>query len=120
MSEFTRPAEDILKDAREYVDLKADGLKLQVARGLTLSVSKILSLILILGILSAFVMVLSLAFVLLLGEWIGSYAGAAFIVAGVHLVVLVVLFICKDRLFRGSFVRLFMNIFFQEGKGDEA
>jgi len=120
MSEFTRPAEDILKDAKEYVDLKADGLKLQVARGLTVSVSKILSFILILFLLFAFILVLSFGLVLLLGEWIKSYAGAAFIVAGVHLLVLAVLFFRKDKLFRGTFVRTFMNIFFQEEDKDEA
>ncbi len=114
MSDFSRPAEDILKDAKEYVDLRADGLKLQAARGLTDSVSKILSLILIIVVLFAFVLVISFALVLLLGEWIKSYALAAFIVAGVHLLVLVVLFLLKDKLFHGSFSKMFMKIFFQD------
>ena len=51
---------------------------------------------------------------LLLGSWIGSYGGAAMIVAGLLAVILVILFIVKDKPFRGTFAKLFIKLFFDE------
>ena len=50
----------------------------------------------------------------------GSYAAAAFIVAGVNLIAIIVLFLLKDKLFQGQFVRLFIRIFFGEEDENEA
>ena len=120
MSDFTRPIEDIASYAKEYVDLRLDDLKLRSAKGLSLTVSKLLSLILILGIFTSFVLVLSLGIIFLIGERMGSYAAAAFIVAGVNLIAIIVLFLLKDKLFQGQFVRLFIRIFFGEEDENEA
>ncbi len=120
MSDFTRPIEDIASDAKEYVDLRLDDLKLRSAKGLSLTVSKLLSLILILGIFTSFVLVLSLGIIFLIGERMGSYAAAAFIVAGVNFIAIIVLFLLKDKLFQGQFVRLFIRIFFGEEDENEA
>ena len=51
-----------------------------------------------------------------IGEAIGSYAGGAAIVAGVFLLVLGVLLLLRKRLFRDSFVPLFINMFFDDDK----
>lgn len=120
MSDFTRPIEDIASDAKEYVDLRLDDLKLRSAKGLSLTVSRLLSLILILGVFTSFVLVLSLGIIFLIGERMGSYAAAAFIVAGVNLIAVIVLFFLKDKLFQGQFVRLFIRIFFGEEDENEA
>ena len=117
MNNFTQPVEELGRSAREYVDLRVDDLKLRTAKGLSLSVSKILSMILILGVVSVLLLSLAFALVMLIGEALGSYGWGAMIVAGVLLVVLVVLVALKDRLFRDSFVRLFVKLFF--GPDDE-
>jgi hypothetical protein len=117
MSNFSKPAEDLGQSAREYVDLKVDDLKLRTVRGLSLSVSKILSMILIVGVASTILLALSFGLILLFGELIGSYGWAALIVAGVLCIILGVLYLLRNKLFRDSFVQLFVKLFF--GSGDE-
>ena len=112
MSEFSKPAEDLLQAAKEYADLRIDDLKLRTAKGLTVAVSKLLGLILILGVVLALLLLLSFGLVLLVGEWIGSYGLAALMVAGVVAVVLLVLLKVRDKLFQGTFVSLFVKLFF--------
>lgn len=119
MSEFTRPAEQLSTEVRSYVDLKVDELKLKTARGLSLSVSRILGVILILGVVTTLLLVLAFGVVLVVGDLIHSYGGAAFIVAGVLAVILGVLLLFRERLFRNSFVPLFVKLFFPEDDGEE-
>lgn len=114
MSEFLEPAEKLYEKTRNYVDLRLENLKLQTAKGLSQTLSKLMVALLLLGVAGAFVLVISFGGVLLLGELIDSYAGAAGIVAGVLLIALVVLFLLRKRLFKDTFVPLFVNIFFGE------
>ena len=102
---------------RDYVDLKIDDLKLRTVNGLSVSVSKILSTIMIIGVISTIFFALSFGFIMLLGEWIGSYGWGALIVAGVLLLALCVLLILRNKLFSNSFVQLFVKLFF--GSPDE-
>ncbi len=114
MSDFTKPIEDIASELKDYVDVRVDDIRLRAVRGLTITVSKLLSLILILGVTTSLLLALSFGLTLLLGSWIGSYGGAAMIVAGLLAVILVFLFIVKDKPFRGTFVKLFIKLFFDE------
>ena len=116
MGEFSRPAEELASEAREYIDLKVDEIKLRTAKGLSVSVAKLLGMVLILGVLSSLLLVLSFGIILLFGEAIGSYGWAALSVAGLLIVVLAVLVMLRDKLFSGSFVQLFVKLFFG---GDE-
>ena len=100
-------------------NLKVDELKLKTARGLSLSVSRILGVILILGVVTTLLLVLAFGVVLVVGDLIHSYGGAAFIVAGVLAVILGVLLLLRERLFRNSFVPLFVKLFFPEDDGEE-
>ena len=77
MSDFTKPIEDIASELKEYVDVRVDDIRLRAVRGLTITVSKLLSLILILGVTTSLLLALSFGLTLLLGSWIGSYGGAA-------------------------------------------
>ena len=117
--EFTAPAEDLAGKGKEYLDARVEDVKLRLVKGLSISVSKLLGLILFLGIVSAFLLVLSFGLILLLAEWWKlSYGVAAVIVAGVLLVGAVCVFAIKDKIFQGSFVRLFVRLFFG-GEEDE-
>lgn len=112
MNEFLEPIADLSQTAREYVDLRVDEVKLKTAKGLSLSVSRILSYIVILGVATNLLLVLSFAAILLLGDVIGGYGMAALIVAGVLLLLLLVLFLLRNKLFRGGFVKLFIKLFY--------
>lgn len=114
MNDFLEPVGDLSKTAREYVDLRIDEVKLKTAKGLSLSVSRILSYILIFGVATNLLLVLSFAAILLLGDVLGGYGLAALIVSAVLLVLLVVLILLRNKLFRGGFVKLFIKLFYPQ------
>ena len=116
MGEFTRPLEDLGKEASEYIDLRLDDLKLRTAKGLSMTLSKLLYMLLILFVVSIILTAVAIGGVMLLGELIGSYAGGATIVAAFFLLILGVLIMLRKRLFRDTFVPLFVKMFFDDDK----
>lgn len=113
MSEFTRPAQETLEAAREYADSKADELKLQVAKGMSESVTRIITILVLVLVASTLLLVLSFGLILLLGQLMGGkYAFAALLVAAVIGIVLALLIVFRDRLFRNTFVPVFVKLFF--------
>ena len=92
--------------------MRLDELKLKTVDGLSVGVSRVLSLMVIL-MLGAIVLA-SFAFgtVLLLGDLIGSWAAAAFIIGGVFLIALLVILFVWKKLFTDIFVKLFIDIFY--------
>jgi hypothetical protein len=117
--DFSAPAEDLAGKGKEYLDAKVDDVKLRLVKGLSISVSKLLGLVLFLGIVSAFLLVLSFGLILLLAEWCGlSYGVSAIIVAGVLLIASAVVFIFREKMFQSGMVRLFVRLFFG-GDDDE-
>ena len=114
MSNFSRPAEDLSREAQEYLDLRLDDVKLRTAKGLSVSASRLVGIILLLGMATNLVLVLSFGIILLVGELVGSYAWAALGVAAVLGVVLWILVRKRDTLFKDTFVPLFVKLFFSD------
>ena len=106
------PKETLDADIRRYLELRIDELKLRTVDGLSVGVSRLLSLMV--AIMLGAIVVASFAFgaVLLLGDVIGSWAGAAFIIGTLFLVILAIILILWKRLFVDIFVRLFISIFY--------
>lgn len=116
MSDFTRPVEDLGQKTTEYIDLRVDELKLKTAKGLSLTLSKLLYMLLVLFVVSIIMISIAVGGVMWIGELVGSYAGGAAIVAAFFLLVLGVLVLLRKRLFRDTFVPLFIDLFFEEKK----
>lgn len=116
MSEFTRPFEDLGKDAAEYVDLRVNDLKLRTVKGLSMTLGKLLYMLLVLFVVSLVLTALAIGGVLWIGEIVGSYAGGAAIVGGVFLLVLAILILLRKKLFRNTFVPMFIKLFFDDDK----
>lgn len=116
MAEFYENVGGLAGSTKEYLDLKLTDLKLRSAKGLSITLNRLLSLILVLFAVSIVLLAFSIGLIFLIGDAIGSMAGGAFIVAGIFAVVAVVLFLLKDKLFAGSMVRMFMGIFFDDEK----
>lgn len=114
MAGLDRPLQDLVNDAKSYVDLQADDLKLRITKGLSLSLGQVIALVLALVSLSIVLLAIGAGCVILLGNWLGNYAIASFLVAGVFAVFTLILFLLKDKLFVNGFVRLFAKIFFEE------
>lgn len=112
MAKNTNYVEDLASEARNYVDAKVDEVKLRATNGLSLALGKLLSLLLIIAVL---IIVLGLLAYALL-QWLNVALGApwgTFIICGVFAILLVVLFLMKDKMFRDTFVKLFINIFYE-------
>ena len=114
MSNFTQPAEDLSHKAQEYIDLRLDDIKLHLAKGLSVSVSKLVGMILILGVATNLVLVLSFGIILLVGELIGSYAWSAIGVAALLAIAVWILIRKRESLFKDTFVPLFVNLLFND------
>lgn len=101
------------KEVRKYLEFRIDDLKLKTVDGLCVGVSRVFSLMV--AIMLGAIVIASFAFgaVLLLGDIIGSWAGAAFIIGGFFLIILAVVLLLWKRLFTNLFVRLFISIFYE-------
>lgn len=112
MSEFLEPLSDLSQTAKEYIDLRVDEVKLKTAKGLSVSIGRILSYMVLLLVAANLLLVLSFAAVLFLGDALKSYGLAALIVSAALAVILFVLFLLRNKLFSGGFVKLFIKLFF--------
>lgn len=103
-----------MNDLKQYIDLKVDELKLRATKGLSVAMGRLVAMFLIIGLL---LIVLSLMAVVLI-QWLAELTGSMFIasavVCGVFSLVLVVLLMLRKRLFRNTFVKLFIQIFYGE------
>ncbi len=100
-------------DVRNYLDLRLNELKLKTIDGLSIGVSRVLSMMLLIMLGAIVLAAFAFGTVLLLGDLIGSWAAAAFIIGGVFLIILALLLIFWKRLFVNIFVKLFIGIFYE-------
>lgn len=111
---FTAPVDRLARKTTGYVNAQIDNVKLRSVKGLSQGTSAIAGLLLIFIIAGVFVTTLSVAVVLWLGELMGSYAQAAFIMSGVLLLTIVVLILLRKKLFKSNFISMYTDIFFQK------
>jgi len=114
MTDYKKPFDDLVDDVKGYVDLKVDDIKLKSTKGLSVSLARVLSALVLLFMLGMVILTLTVAFVLLLGQLTGNYALGAFIALGVFIIGLVIAFIRRKKMFTGTFVKLFISIFYPE------
>ena len=111
---FTAPVDRLVHETTGYVNAQIDNVKLRSVKGLSEGTSAVAGLLVIFITVGALVTTLSFAIVLWLGELMGSYALAAFIMSGVLLIALVVLILLRKQLFKSSFISMYTDIFFQK------
>ena len=94
----------------EYLSMRRDDLRKSIIMGMSAGFSRVLTILIISLLMVIVLAVLAFAFIILIGDAIGSLSGAAFIVGGVYLAVAAVLFFLRKRLFVNMFTRLFSGI----------
>lgn len=114
-----RLSDDLSSIFGEFLREKADDLKRKAVTGLSEGFSRFLSILIMVVLLMIVLAAFAFGFILLLGDLIGSQAGAAFIVGGVYLAAFAVLFFLRKRLFTGMFVRLFTGIIEDDTSSDD-
>lgn len=100
-------------DIRKYLGLRLNELKLRTIDGLSVGVSRVLSLMVVIMLGAIVLAAFAFGTVLLLGDVIGSWAGAAFIIGGFFLILLALMLLLWKRLFVNIFVKLFIGIFYE-------
>ena len=94
----------------EYLSMRRDDLRKSIIMGMSAGFSRVLAILIISLLMVMVLAVLAFAFIILIGDAIGSLSGAAFIVGGVYLAVAAMLFFLRKRLFVNMFTRLFSGI----------
>lgn len=94
----------------DYLSRRTDDFKKVIIAGLSVGFSRVLSVLVIAMLLLIVLAVFAFAFIVLLGDLIGSLSGAAFIVGGIYLVCAMILVIFRKRLFLNMFTNLFTGI----------
>lgn len=105
-----------MSDLKEYVDLKTDEIKLKATQGLSVATGRVVTALLLVGLLVVVLALLAVVLITWISRWIGDLAMASSIVCGAFLLLLLVFFLLRKRLFRDSFVRVFIQIFYGDGK----
>ena len=80
-----------MSDLKDYVDLKADELKLRTTKGLSLAMGRLVAMLLLANLLIVVLALLAVVLIHWIGEWTGSLAIASSIVCGIFLILLIVL-----------------------------
>lgn len=106
------PFENLSSETKEYLELKAEDLKLGAVEGLSVGLGRIFALVLILLVLMVAFIAFTFGFVLLLGDLTGSYAAGAFIMGGIQIVLIGVLFMLRKKLFVNMFIKLLISIIY--------
>lgn len=102
----------------EYLSIRRDNFKKSVITGLSAGFGRLITILIISLLMVIVLAVLAFAFIILLGERIGSLSGAAFIIGGIYFFVATVLFLLRKRLFVNMFTNLFTGIM-QTNTSDE-
>jgi len=114
MRKFSAPADKLVHETTGYINAQIDDVKLRTIKGLSQGTSAVARLLLILIVVGAVITTLSFAVVLWIGELLHSYALAAFIMVGVLLLALLVLFLLRKQIFKNTFVAMFTDVFYQK------
>ena len=102
----------------EYLSMRTDDLKKKIVASMSVGFSRVLAILVITMLLLIVLTVFAFAFIILLGEVLGSLTGAAFIIGGVYLMAVIILILLRKRLFLNMFTSLFSGIIEEEPSTD--
>jgi len=110
MEDGRSPLNSLSSVLGEYLGMRTDDFKKNIISGLSVGFSRFLSVLVLVMLMMIVLAVFAIGFIILLGDAIGSWSGAAFIIGGVYLIVLAVLFFLRKKLFLNMFTNLFTGI----------
>ena len=110
MEDKVNPLSSLSSIIGDYLRMRRDDLRKNIITGLAAGFSRVLAILIISLLMVIVLAVFAFAFIIVLGEAIGSMSGAAFIVGGVYLSGAIVLFFLRKLLFVNMFTKLFTGI----------
>ena len=116
---FLGPLEDIGNSVKDYADNRLDQLKLKTTKRLSSSLAVLFAWVVIVMVVLVAFSFLALALGAWLGEILGSQAYGMLIISGIFLVIALVLFLLRKRIFVNGLVRAFIGLFFEKDEKNE-
>ena len=110
MGDKVKPLSGLSSIIGEYLNARRDDFRKSVITGLSAGFSRVLAILIISLLMVIVLAVFAFAFIILLGEALGSLSGAALIIGGIYLAGAAVLFFLRKRLFVNMFTNLFTGI----------
>lgn len=105
--------ERLFQEVKDYVDLRIKRFKLNMVEQLSVFCGKAVAMAAFALMLLLAILVLTVALIVAVAGWIDSLIWALVIVGGVYLLMAVLFFVLRDRLFLGGMVRTFSKMFFE-------
>lgn len=102
------------KDLSDYINLKINDYKLRGVETLSTLINKIIFIILVIVLCGVALQLFALSIGYLLGDFIGSRAGGFAIVGGIIIVVVLICYLFRNKLFINSFVKTFIKLFWRD------
>lgn len=103
-----------MEDLKKYINLRIDEIKLKSTKGLTMAMSRLVSLFLIIIVLAITLGLLALALVQFLNGLVGTPWGTL-IVWGAFMILLIILILNSKTLFNKTFLKIFLDVFYDDG-----
>jgi len=109
--EFDNPISDLCDNAGKLFCAKTEDMRLEFVKVLSRCSARLVAAMVLVMTDFLFAIVLTFAFVLLIGHLTGNYFYGALIALGVIAIVGFILFLNRRKLFRRTYTRFFLNLF---------
>lgn len=110
------PLEDLFSSIKSYMDLRLDEAKLNLAENMAKIFSRIVFFLLFFILMGIVLGILSAALSIWLGELIGSSLLGMLATAGIFLLAILILYLCRNRFLINGPLRMFIRMFFEDKK----
>ena len=111
--------EQLFEDIKDYIDLKFKAFKLSIVDNLSQFLGKALSIVLVILLAQLAVILFAGALTVLVYQWVGSLLWAFVIMGGFFVILAVVIYLLREKLFANSMVRTFVKMFFGNKNNEE-
>ena len=113
---------DLFSSIKHYVDLRIDEIKLTLAENMAKILSRIIFFLLLFILIGIVLGIVAAALSSWFAVLVGNKTAGLLITAGLFIIVILCLFIFKDRFLINSTLRMFLRMFFEDrknGKGQD-
>ena len=109
--------EELADNIKQYVNNRIDAAKLTAAEKTSGVIANLIAGLIVAAVFMFFIVFASIAFSLLLGEWIGKLWAGFLIVAGIYLLIGIIVWIAREKIIRLPIMNALIKQLF--GEDDE-
>ena len=119
MSEEFKQFESLVDQLKAYVNTRVSQAKLSLAEKLSNLAATVIAMLMSALVFFLFLTLLCVAVALLIGQWLGSLWLGFLIVSGFVLLLGLILWVAKDRIFRIPIMNVLIEAMFENEEEDE-